>query len=404
MTSTDPECLYSILGVPVTATTHDIKLAFKKRALQLHPDKNPNGEAGFKCVSQAYAILSNLKEKEKYDLEREKKILIRKPATAAGTWAAASRGCNSPDFYPTYDSKYNAKATHDFVNDIIHNDRKASGHLESQCFSKWYKQQQQEVARQQREHEEANRMLRRQQTLERMESEMRTQRLRDIESDLEAQKELDERARAAEKQQQENTRLAFERQKEDILSEIEQEEQRYKDRFQRLENRWATNAASRADDALKEIRAQRQAYRQQEASCITNARAASPPSGTSPASKPEKTAEIDDDALEEALREVRMQREALRNHRKRAQDEERQLWDEVRMARAERICQEAQVADGHKVCNWRPEGNLASNSFSSRKIFSTPSPLRPSSLSAVEELRAVQAELEAEERLLKRAI
>ena len=33
--------------------------SFKKRALLLHPDKNPNGEAAFKQLNKAYATLTN---------------------------------------------------------------------------------------------------------------------------------------------------------------------------------------------------------------------------------------------------------------------------------------------------------------------------------------------------------
>lgn len=65
---------YQILGVQPAATTEEIKKAYKKLALQWHPDRNQgNQEAAekeFKQISKAYAILSNPEQRQQYDLAR----------------------------------------------------------------------------------------------------------------------------------------------------------------------------------------------------------------------------------------------------------------------------------------------------------------------------------------------
>ncbi|UJR07494.1 hypothetical protein I4U23_011783 [Adineta vaga] len=64
------EDYYDILGVSRTATDEEIKRAYRKLALQLHPDKNsdPHATAQFQAVSKAYKVLSNPNSRRTYDL------------------------------------------------------------------------------------------------------------------------------------------------------------------------------------------------------------------------------------------------------------------------------------------------------------------------------------------------
>jgi len=62
--------LYEILGINQNASQDEIKRAYKKLAIQFHPDKNPNNseaEAKFREISNAYSILSNEDNKRRYD-------------------------------------------------------------------------------------------------------------------------------------------------------------------------------------------------------------------------------------------------------------------------------------------------------------------------------------------------
>ena len=61
---------YEILNISKTANPEEIKKAFRIKAQQYHPDKNPNNpeaERKFKEINSAYEILSNKQKKEEYD-------------------------------------------------------------------------------------------------------------------------------------------------------------------------------------------------------------------------------------------------------------------------------------------------------------------------------------------------
>ena len=62
---------YDILGVKRQATPEEVKKAYRKLAVKYHPDRNPDDKAAeekFKELSEAYAVLSDAKKRQNYDM------------------------------------------------------------------------------------------------------------------------------------------------------------------------------------------------------------------------------------------------------------------------------------------------------------------------------------------------
>jgi len=61
--------LYKVLGVSKSATAEELKKAYRKLAVEYHPDKNKSKEAEekFKEINQAYEVLGNPQKRQQYD-------------------------------------------------------------------------------------------------------------------------------------------------------------------------------------------------------------------------------------------------------------------------------------------------------------------------------------------------
>src|SRR5215831_3028435 len=71
--STSPS-YYEVLGIPMDASSSQIKAAFKKLALQYHPDvyKGVDAHERMRLILQAYRILSDPTARRRYDIQYPK--------------------------------------------------------------------------------------------------------------------------------------------------------------------------------------------------------------------------------------------------------------------------------------------------------------------------------------------
>lgn len=69
MGSKDPKGFYAILGVDTEADGASIKAAYRRRAMELHPDRNTSAGATsqFQHLNETYAVLSEPESRAEYD-------------------------------------------------------------------------------------------------------------------------------------------------------------------------------------------------------------------------------------------------------------------------------------------------------------------------------------------------
>lgn len=83
---------YEVLGVSRTASDTEIKSAYRRLALQHHPDKNPNdavAEEKFKEAAEAYSVLSDKEQRMRYDRFGHAGV---SSSASAGAWGASGFG------------------------------------------------------------------------------------------------------------------------------------------------------------------------------------------------------------------------------------------------------------------------------------------------------------------------
>ncbi|OIV98212.1 hypothetical protein TanjilG_18751 [Lupinus angustifolius] len=78
---------YEILGLEKSCAVEDVRKAYRKLSLKVHPDKNkaPGAEEAFKAVSKAFQCLSNEESKRKYDVSGEDESVYERRETRSRT-------------------------------------------------------------------------------------------------------------------------------------------------------------------------------------------------------------------------------------------------------------------------------------------------------------------------------
>ncbi|HEU5238352.1 MAG TPA: molecular chaperone DnaJ [Pyrinomonadaceae bacterium] len=83
---------YEVLGVNRSATDQELKTAYRRLAHQYHPDKNqsdPAAEEKFKEAAEAYTVLSNVEQRQRYDRFGHAGV---SSSAAGGAWGAPGFG------------------------------------------------------------------------------------------------------------------------------------------------------------------------------------------------------------------------------------------------------------------------------------------------------------------------
>ena len=79
---------YAVLGVASDASSEEVRQAYRKKALQFHPDRNQHSDATdkFRDIQEAWEALSDASSRHAYDENRRRNLLDKPLETAREIW------------------------------------------------------------------------------------------------------------------------------------------------------------------------------------------------------------------------------------------------------------------------------------------------------------------------------
>jgi len=80
---------YGLLGVAPDATAEIIKAAYRRKAAQFHPDRNPEPDAAakFRAVQEAYEVLADADRRKAHDETRRRSLIDDPLVVAREIWS-----------------------------------------------------------------------------------------------------------------------------------------------------------------------------------------------------------------------------------------------------------------------------------------------------------------------------
>ena len=80
---------YGLLGVAPDASSELIKTAYRRKAAQFHPDRNPEADAAakFRAVQEAYETLADVERRKAYDETRRSSLVDDPLGVAREIWS-----------------------------------------------------------------------------------------------------------------------------------------------------------------------------------------------------------------------------------------------------------------------------------------------------------------------------